>query len=268
MKGSNQTKLTELLKAGAAIASGTVTEPYALQFKFPLPTIHAFYAEGLSALEAYYLSLANPYQLLIVGDPLCQPFARPPQVDVSGGLGEADGEPAVVMQLKQSAAETSAKEATPWRNVEIFLDGKLVNRDQPRERYRMKIGALPGGAYELRVVAIGEPRLAPRKLIRTWFTAPGLLPTPTATRMTTNAELPPGSRITLKLEATGADSIRLQHFEETVATLDGDGGEVRVDLEPLGEGPVRLRPIATFRGTEVPGREFVVEHDRSPAAEP
>ena len=54
MHGKGQTKLTELLKAGAAIASGTVAEPYALQFKFPLPAIHAYYADGLSAVEAYY----------------------------------------------------------------------------------------------------------------------------------------------------------------------------------------------------------------------
>ncbi|MFN5917873.1 MAG: TPR end-of-group domain-containing protein, partial [Planctomycetota bacterium] len=75
MTPSSQTKATELLRFGAAAASGTVTEPYALQFKFPLPSLHAYYAKGMTAAEAFYATVQSPYQLLILGDPMCQPFA-------------------------------------------------------------------------------------------------------------------------------------------------------------------------------------------------
>jgi hypothetical protein len=84
MTPSSQTKATELLRFGAAAASGTVTEPYALQFKFPLPSLHAYYAKGMTAAEAFYATIQSPYQLLILGDPLCQPYAHPPLFDLQG----------------------------------------------------------------------------------------------------------------------------------------------------------------------------------------
>ena len=70
-ENAGQTPLTEFLRHGAVLSSGTVTEPYAIAAKFPLPFLHAYYAQGCSAAEAFYQSLSGPYQLLIVGDPLC-----------------------------------------------------------------------------------------------------------------------------------------------------------------------------------------------------
>ena len=49
----SQTKLTELLRYGAAGSSGAVVEPYALWWKFPLPFIHAHYVDGCSLAEAF-----------------------------------------------------------------------------------------------------------------------------------------------------------------------------------------------------------------------
>ncbi|MBM4148545.1 MAG: hypothetical protein FJ224_05830 [Lentisphaerae bacterium] len=84
-----QTPLTEWLRHGAAGASGTVTEPLAVQAKFPDPFIHVHYARGATLAEAFYQSVAAPYQLLIVGDPLCRPWAR---VHVAAtGRAEATG---------------------------------------------------------------------------------------------------------------------------------------------------------------------------------
>lgn len=75
--GDGQTPLTEFLRRGAAGASGTVVEPYAIQAKFPDPFIQVHYARGASLAEAFYQSVTGPYQLLIVGDPLCRPWGPP-----------------------------------------------------------------------------------------------------------------------------------------------------------------------------------------------
>ncbi len=78
--GADQTPLSEFLRYGAAGASGTVTEPYAIPHKFPSPMIQVHYARGCTLAEAFYQSVHGPYQLLIVGDPLCRPWADIPQV--------------------------------------------------------------------------------------------------------------------------------------------------------------------------------------------
>ena len=36
--------------------------------------LFAYYAAGMSLAESFYLAVESPYQLLIVGDPLCRPY--------------------------------------------------------------------------------------------------------------------------------------------------------------------------------------------------
>ncbi len=74
--GAGQTPLTSLIACGAAGSSGTVAEPLAIEQKFPSPFIQVHYARGCTLAEAFYQSVATPYQLLIVGDPLCAPWLR------------------------------------------------------------------------------------------------------------------------------------------------------------------------------------------------
>ncbi|MFO1528213.1 MAG: TIGR03790 family protein [Kiritimatiellia bacterium] len=78
---SVQTKLTEWIRQGATASSGTVTEPYAIWTKFPHARIFVHQRAGLSIIESYYLSVASPLQLLIVGEPLASPFA--PEISFS-----------------------------------------------------------------------------------------------------------------------------------------------------------------------------------------
>jgi uncharacterized protein (TIGR03790 family) len=77
-KNAGQTPFTELIRYGAAGSSGTVAEPFAIAAKFPSPFIHVHYAQGACLAEAFYQSVSGPYQLLIVGDPLCRPWKPKP----------------------------------------------------------------------------------------------------------------------------------------------------------------------------------------------
>ena len=81
---AGQTPLSEFLRHGAAGASGAVAEPYAMGQKFPLAYLHLHYARGCSLAEAFYQSVSAPYQLLVVGDPLCRPWADFPEITVAG----------------------------------------------------------------------------------------------------------------------------------------------------------------------------------------
>ena len=71
-----QDKLCLWLTAGAAAASGTVCEPYVIWKKFPHASFYIHYSRGHSILASYMKSVGDPYQLLIVGDALCRPYAK------------------------------------------------------------------------------------------------------------------------------------------------------------------------------------------------
>jgi len=57
---AGQTPLTEFLRFGAAGASGTVTEPYAIPAKFPDPFVHVHYVAGCCLAESFYQSITGP----------------------------------------------------------------------------------------------------------------------------------------------------------------------------------------------------------------
>lgn len=72
-----QTSALEWLEAGATASYGTVSEPCNHTQKFPHPEVLlAHYLQGVTALEAYWRSVAWPAQGVLVGEPLAAPYAR------------------------------------------------------------------------------------------------------------------------------------------------------------------------------------------------
>ncbi len=75
--GYGQMTALAWIHAGATASYGTTSEPCAHLQKFPNPqALLLFYAQGGSALEAYWKSVAWPQQGLFIGEPLAAPFAR------------------------------------------------------------------------------------------------------------------------------------------------------------------------------------------------
>ena len=107
------------LNAGASGSYGTVIEPCAYPQKFPLPQDYFYQARGFSLAECYYMSLANPYQGLIVGEPLAAPFARPP-VGAWINLPANSVLSGITNLTLQCTASTSNR---PIQQVDLFLDG-------------------------------------------------------------------------------------------------------------------------------------------------
>ena len=151
--GAGQTPLTEFLRNGAAGASGTVTEPFAIPHKFPSPFVHVHYARGSSLAEAFYQSVFGPYQLLIVGDPLCQPWATIPEVTLSG------------IESGQSVAgvvDFRAESMPAARQFEVFIDGRRTDIVKPGEPIRLDTSKLSPGNREIRVVAVAASPIETR----------------------------------------------------------------------------------------------------------
>jgi uncharacterized protein (TIGR03790 family) len=75
-KGSQMTALA-WIASGATASYGTVSEPCSHVQKFPHPQVLLLnYAQGSSALEAYWRSVAWPQQGVFIGEPLAAPFSR------------------------------------------------------------------------------------------------------------------------------------------------------------------------------------------------
>ena len=158
-----QTKLTEFLKAGAAGSSGTVTEPYSMQAKFPHPQLYVHYARGLSLAEAFYASVTGPYQLLIIGDPLCQPFAAPPKPELTSELRKLSENESLKLPLKYNTEPAAGKRppVTPLAVSIVFGDGpNRIGVVQPK--LEIKLSNAPLGYHEIRLISHGDDALGQR----------------------------------------------------------------------------------------------------------
>ncbi len=117
---TGQTTLLAFLDAGAAGSYGTVIEPCNYPQKFPNPLNYFYQDRGFSLAEACYQSIQNPYQGVMVGEPLSAPFALRGE-----GIWEQLPAGTVVLsgrtnlQLEFSSAATNL----PLNQVDLFVDG-------------------------------------------------------------------------------------------------------------------------------------------------
>jgi uncharacterized protein (TIGR03790 family) len=73
--GQSQMSSLKWLEAGATASYGTVSEPCSHWQKFPQPSVLLkHYLSGMSAIEAYWKSVAWPAQGVFIGEPLAAPY--------------------------------------------------------------------------------------------------------------------------------------------------------------------------------------------------
>ncbi len=241
-KNNYQTPLSEFLRYGAAGASGTVVEPGGIWIKFPTAEIHVHYARGCTLAEAFYQSVYCPYQLLIVGDPLCRPWARIPQVQVEGV------EPGAAVQgnltLTPSATVPGGSKVARFQ---LFIDGWVRTECAPGETLAFDTTRLGDGYHELRVVAIEAGLIGCQG--RT------ILPVTTANHgRTITASISPqekvalGTPLVISASSPGSKEIYVLHNSRLIGKIAGEQGRVEVNPAILGVGPVQLRVVGIGDG--------------------
>jgi hypothetical protein len=228
-----QTPLSEFLRYGAAGASGTVKEPGAFQFKFPLPSLQLHYVRGSSLAEAFYQSVAGPFQLLIVGDPLCQPWARIPSVTASGITPGQEVRGVVAVTPNGPALHT----------IDVFVDGKLTARMAPRKSLNLDTTKLADGYHELRVVGIANHPLETQGR----FVVPFMVNNHGAKlelKIAPNTTIDAAATLRVSVRQPGATSIAIRQNSRVVADVKGEAGEVQIAAATLGRGPTTLQAFS------------------------
>jgi hypothetical protein len=247
-KGAGQTPLSEFLRYGAAGASGTVTEPYAIAEKFPSPLVQVHYARGCTLAESFYQSVHGPYELLIVGDPLCRPWAAIPRVTVSGVKpgavvhGKLTLTPAAVLVGQASSLPSPAIE-----HFELFVDGLRRAECKPDETLPLDTTELADGYHELRVVAVGPPPIESqgRQIIPIRLANHGRrLATARLVEKSPHADKP----VVLAVRSPGSVGIVVLCGDRVVGRAAGQQGQVTISANTLGAGPVRLQAIGLGMG--------------------
>jgi uncharacterized protein (TIGR03790 family) len=119
LENSGQSPLLAFLDAGATGSYGTVVEPCNYPQKFPNPLDYFYQARGFCLAEAYYQSIQNPYEGVMVGEPLSAPFAR-------RGEGVWNEPPAGAVLAGTTSLQiefVAAAGNLPLNQVDLFVDG-------------------------------------------------------------------------------------------------------------------------------------------------
>lgn len=244
METSNQTKLSEFLRHGAAASSGTVTEPFAIPAKFPHPAMHASYAAGLTAAEAYYSALPGPYQLLIAGDPLCQPFAKPPKFKVVG-IKEGDR---IGSSVSVELHPADDPQSVNPKDISLLLDGQFHGKLGFPSRLSISNQKVSNGAHELRLIGTDETRIESR-----WEAAYWILfgSEETHVRFSGPKTWKASDRKPLVVNVIGSNPrnpIEIRHDKMKIVTVETGKATCEIPVDKLGTGPVRLQAVE-FVGT-------------------
>ena len=235
LKGRDQTPLTDFLRYGAAGACGTVVEPMSFPEKFPSPFLHVHYARGCSLAEAFYQSIAGPYQQLIVGDPLCQPWANRPEVTVQGIAGRT-----MLRGTIEMIPTAKVKKTQGIRVFELYVDGLRSQRCPPGGKFSLDTTVLADGSHELRVVAIDN---TPIETQGRWIGEIMVKNGRDAVQLSAEKSGRPSEATYLTVEVastTKAEIAVLHNGRELGRVLHGNG-KVKIDLGLLGSGPVALQ---------------------------
>jgi hypothetical protein len=236
------TPLTEFLRYGAAGASGTVCEPYAILDKFPSPMIQVHYARGCTLAEAFYQSVHGPYQLLIVGDPLCRPWADIPKVSATGV------EPGAAVRGKVAIRPSgSLPGGAACDHFELFSDGRRVAECKPGGTLTLDTSIAADGYHELRVVAVGPRPIESqgRQIIPVHVANHGRKITASLVgRGPWRTDKPP----MIAVDSPGSVSTLVMYASHVVTRVRGAKGLIEIPPATLGAGPVRLSVVGLGNG--------------------
>jgi len=121
--GGAQMSILSWVSNGVSASYGTVTEPCNFTQKFPDPRVYYWQRRGFNNGESYWMSVQNPFQGILIGDPLAAPFAQPPAVSFTNLTADQ----VVTGSIPIYVNATTNSLGTPSQTIELYLDDMLVS---------------------------------------------------------------------------------------------------------------------------------------------
>ncbi len=143
----DQTKVTAWIAAGATVTAGVVTEPFSRWPKFPNARLFSHAAAGCTWLESYFQSIRCPLQILLLGDPLCAPWAPKDSIRIVG-LDKQPIRTAVTVRVEPVGAS-----AAYYGRYAFLVDGRLAAGPAREALFRLDPARYAPGPHRLRAVA-------------------------------------------------------------------------------------------------------------------
>lgn len=240
---SSQTPLSEFLRHGAIASSGTVIEPYAFPSKFPNPFLHVHYRRGCTTAESFYQSVAAPFQLLVVGDPLCRPWGRKPPVIVGGVKPGQKVKGTITLY-----PDVEKGYPHPIHNYQLFLAGRRYDVCRPGGSFALDTTLLLDGMYFLTIVAMEDDPIQNQ----------GKTTIPVYVQNSNSKiEFPPlpsvlgwNDTLSIPVFMKEAQEISLFHNARRLDSIEGEHGELKISSSLLGLGKGELQILATKKNPQ------------------
>ena len=239
---ASQTKMSRWIAKGASGSFGTVEEPCNYSGKFPHPTFHVNYFDGLTLGEAGLRSLSFlPWQVLTYGDPLTQPFAYLPDVKVPDAPKEE-----VSGKITLSPEATTEHPFARIGGFDLFVNGIKRQTIKRNKVFELDTADLPDGPNDLRVIAFDNSDVRAQHR----FVA-GLLTNNHGLQAAIKIEPRQGDRSTLFRVEVSADGGAVSEIvvlvnQRVLASTQSDAGVFKLWGETIGAGPVLLQARAVF----------------------
>ncbi|GAB5497546.1 MAG: hypothetical protein Phyf2KO_26260 [Phycisphaerales bacterium] len=253
----SQAKMTRWIEKGAVFTFGAVQEPCNYPNKFPKAFIHNMYFDGLTIGESCLRSLqAVPFQGMMLGDPLCRPYAHIPDVN-PGDLPMTT----VSGNFSFTPTATTTHPTASIATFEVYIDGVLRASDAAGNPLLIRTTFLDDGWHEIRVVAYDNTLVATQG---EWVG--GLITNNNGKVISfqgpqTSIDRSGIIQVTAGANDPNVTEVRLLHNDRVVAASDTIG-TLQTRGEIVGAGPARVRVEMDFAdGTSARTIPFTVDVD-------
>jgi len=182
--------------------------------------------------EAYYQSVQSPFQLLIVGDPLCRPFAELPRFEVAGLKDRS------VVKENFDLKFTAQSDSPEISHFEIYLDGRYLKNGRADQAIPIESNDLSDGFHDICVVAVNRSLIATRssQKLEFWVRRDGH----SIKIDIEEKQVRLGEPLVITANSSVNGEIEIRQNSRVVGKISGDTS-LKVDSEVLGLGKSNLQ---------------------------